>query len=42
MTNAIRMYETGGSDVLKWEAHDPGSPGSGDVLVRQEAAAYPE
>ncbi len=37
MTNAIRMYETGGSDVLKWEAHDPGSPGSGDVLVRQEA-----
>jgi NADPH2:quinone reductase len=37
MTNAIRLYETGGSDVLKWEAHDPGSPGNGDVLVRQEA-----
>ncbi len=37
MTHAIKIYETGGSDVLKWEAHDPGSPGRGDALIRHEA-----
>jgi len=37
MTNAIRIYETGGTDVLKWEAYDPGGPGPGEALIRQEA-----
>ncbi len=37
MTKAIRMHETGGSDVLKWEAHDPGAPGPSEALIRQEA-----
>ena len=26
MTKAIRMYETGGPDVLRWEENDPGKP----------------
>ena len=37
MSYAIRMYETGGSEVLKWEAYDPGPPGDGEALVRHEA-----
>ena len=37
MTKAIIIYETGGPDVLRWEAYDPGDPGSGEVLVRHEA-----
>lgn len=37
MTHAIRMHETGGADVLKWEAYDPGLPGPGEALIRQEA-----
>jgi NADPH2:quinone reductase len=37
MTKAIRMYETGGSEVLRWEDMDPGQPGPGQVLVRHEA-----
>ena len=37
MTKAIRMHETGGPEVLKWEDFDPGKPGPGEVLVRHEA-----
>jgi NADPH:quinone reductase len=37
MTKAIRMYETGGPEVLRWEDVDPGQPGPGEVLVRHEA-----
>jgi NADPH:quinone reductase len=37
MGKAIRLYETGGPEVLKWEDFDPGPPGSGQVLIRHEA-----
>jgi NADPH2:quinone reductase len=37
MTKAIRIYETGGSDVMRWEDVDPGKPGPGEALVRHEA-----
>jgi NADPH:quinone reductase len=37
MTYAIRIHETGGPDVLKWEKYDPGVPGPGEALIRQEA-----
>ena len=37
MPKAIRMYETGGPEVLRWEEYDPGRPGHGDVLLRHEA-----
>lgn len=37
MTHAFRMYQTGGPEVLQWENVDPGSPGTGEVLIRQEA-----
>jgi NADPH:quinone reductase len=38
MTHAIRIYQTGGPEVLTWEKYDPGVPGPGDALIRQEAA----
>jgi NADPH2:quinone reductase len=37
MAKAIRMYKTGGPEVMVWEDHDPGKPGPGDVLIRHEA-----
>jgi NADPH2:quinone reductase len=37
MTKAIRMYETGGPEVLRWEEDDPGNPETGEALVRHEA-----
>ena len=37
MTHAIRMYKTGGPDVLTWEEYDPGKPGPGEVRVNHEA-----
>jgi len=37
MPKAIRMYETGGPEVLRWEEYDPGLPGPGEVLLRHEA-----
>lgn len=37
MGKAIVMHETGGPEVLKWEDHDPGAPGEGEVLIRNEA-----
>jgi NADPH:quinone reductase len=38
MPHAIRIHETGGPEVLKWEQVDVGEPGSGQVRLRQEAA----
>jgi NADPH2:quinone reductase len=37
MSKAIRIYETGGPDVLRWEDYDPGQPAAGEALVRHEA-----
>jgi NADPH2:quinone reductase len=37
MIHAIKMYQTGGPEVLKWENIDPGSPGPGEALIGQEA-----
>ena len=37
MSKAIIMHETGGTEVLRWEEYDPGQPGPGEVLLRQEA-----
>jgi NADPH2:quinone reductase len=37
MSMAIRMYQTGGPEVFRWEEADPGQPGGGEVLVRHEA-----
>jgi NADPH2:quinone reductase len=37
MAKAIRMYETGGPEVLRWEDFDPGQPEPGEVLLRHEA-----
>ncbi len=37
MVKAIRIHETGGPEVLRWEDYDPGQPGPGEVLVRHEA-----
>ena len=38
MPHAIRIHETGGPDVLKWEEVDVGEPGPREVKLRQEAA----
>jgi NADPH2:quinone reductase len=38
MTNAIVVHETGGPEVLRYEAHDPGEPGSGQVRARVVAS----
>ena len=38
MPYAIRVYETGGPEVLRWEQVEVGDPGPGEVLIRQEAA----
>jgi len=37
MPTAIRIYEHGGPSVMKWEDHDPGTPGAGEALVRHTA-----
>jgi NADPH2:quinone reductase len=37
MPKAIRMYETGGPEVLRWEEYDLSNPGPGEVLLRHEA-----
>ena len=37
MSKAIKIYSTGGPAVMRWEDHDPGNPGSGEVRLRQEA-----
>ena len=38
MTYAIRIHETGGPEVLRWEQAEVGEPGPGEVRLRQEAA----
>lgn len=37
MTHAIRIHETGGPDVLRWETVEVGSPGPGEVRLRHTA-----
>ncbi len=37
MSKAIKLYNNGGPEVLKWEDHDPGSPGAGEVRIRHKA-----
>jgi NADPH2:quinone reductase len=37
MTKAIRIHETGGPEVLKWEDIEVGEPGAGEVRLRQTA-----
>src|SRR3954453_12103345 len=38
MPHAIRVHETGGPEVLKWEEVEVGDPGPGQIKLRQEAA----
>ena len=38
MPNAIRIHETGGPEVLRWEPVEVGEPGPGQVRLRQHAA----
>jgi len=33
MPKAIRMYQTGGPEVLVWEEYDPGKPAKGQVRL---------
>ena len=42
MGKAIRIYETGGPEVMRWEDFDPGRPGAGEVLLRQDAVGLLE
>jgi NADPH2:quinone reductase len=37
MTHAIRIHETGGPEVLKWENVSVGDPGAGEARVRHTA-----
>lgn len=37
MAHAVRFHETGGPDVLRWEAVEVGDPGAGQVRVRHDA-----
>jgi NADPH:quinone reductase len=37
MTKAIRFYEAGGPEVMKWEDVEVGEPGAGEVRVRHTA-----
>ena len=37
MTNAIRIHEHGGPDVMKWEAIEVGNPGEQEMRVRHTA-----
>jgi NADPH2:quinone reductase len=38
MVHAIRIHETGGPEVMKWEEVEVGEPGLGEIRVRQTAA----
>ncbi len=38
MPHAIRIHETGGPEVLKWEEVEVGEPGPGQVKLHQETA----
>ncbi|MDX1512966.1 MAG: quinone oxidoreductase [Gammaproteobacteria bacterium] len=37
MTKAIRIHQTGGPEVLKWEDVEVGEPGEGEIRVRHTA-----
>ena len=37
MPHAIRLHQTGGPEVLKWEEVEVGEPGPGEVRLRQQA-----
>jgi NADPH:quinone reductase len=37
MPNAVRIYENGGPEVLRFEDVDPGKPGPGEVQIRHTA-----
>ena len=37
MHKSVRIHETGGPDVLRWEPGDVRAPGPGEVLIRQTA-----
>ncbi len=37
MTHAMRIYETGGPEVLRWETVEVGDPGSGEIRVKHTA-----
>ena len=37
MTHAIRIHQTGGPEVLQWEAVQIGKPGPGEIRLRQAA-----
>ncbi|HVN31767.1 MAG TPA: alcohol dehydrogenase catalytic domain-containing protein, partial [Thermoanaerobaculaceae bacterium] len=37
MAMAIRIHETGGPEVLRWEEVEVGGPGPGEARVRQTA-----
>ncbi len=37
MPNAIRIHQTGGPEVLRWESVDVGKPGAGEARVRHTA-----
>lgn len=37
MAQAVRFYETGGPEVLRWETAEVGEPGPGEVRIRHEA-----
>lgn len=38
MVHAIRFYEPGGPEVMKWEEVEVGDPGPGEIRVKQTAA----
>ncbi|MEV0698694.1 quinone oxidoreductase [Saccharopolyspora sp. NPDC050389] len=37
MAEAVRFYETGAPEVMRWEAVEVGEPGPGEVRIRHEA-----
>ena len=38
MTNAIRIHDTGGPEVLRWESVEVDDPGPGQLRIRQQVA----
>ena len=38
MTHAVRIHETGGPEVLRWDEIDVPGPGPGEAVIRQTAA----
>jgi uncharacterized protein YyaL (SSP411 family) len=40
MTHAIRIHETGGPEVLRWEEVEVGEPAAGAALLNSKPTAY--